>query len=247
MEIRRSYDRLIFTMGFPILVRWHLYIEQAGKLKFFGTRPNWAVFYTTYTKFHLPRPVLHSPGHIFTRIDEQPSASFPAWLNLGPHGQDLGCHVVSLSPNELIVVTMWHVVQKNFIQHEMECNHFLTRTCIWPFCLSRQLYLQGHQWITPRQVNVMPTPKLKDHWMWCQLHNPKTSECDANSKTQRSLNVMPTLQLEDPANVMPTWRPVNVVPTLLQLQDLWRLYNMQIWSDDRNVNSLFVSIICSPW
>ena len=27
MEIRRSYDRLISTMGFPILVRRHLYIE----------------------------------------------------------------------------------------------------------------------------------------------------------------------------------------------------------------------------
>ena len=27
VEIRRSHDRLIFTMGFPILVRWHLYIE----------------------------------------------------------------------------------------------------------------------------------------------------------------------------------------------------------------------------
>ena len=27
MEIRRSYDRLISTMGFPILARWHLYIE----------------------------------------------------------------------------------------------------------------------------------------------------------------------------------------------------------------------------
>ena len=29
VEIRRSWDRLISTMGFPILVRWHLYIEQA--------------------------------------------------------------------------------------------------------------------------------------------------------------------------------------------------------------------------
>ena len=28
MEIIRSYDRLISTMGFPILVRWHLYIES---------------------------------------------------------------------------------------------------------------------------------------------------------------------------------------------------------------------------
>ena len=28
VEIRRSYDRLISTMGFAILVRWHLYIES---------------------------------------------------------------------------------------------------------------------------------------------------------------------------------------------------------------------------
>ena len=28
VEIRRSYDRLISTMRFPILVRWHLYIES---------------------------------------------------------------------------------------------------------------------------------------------------------------------------------------------------------------------------
>ena len=28
MEIKRSYDRLISTIGFPILARWHLYIES---------------------------------------------------------------------------------------------------------------------------------------------------------------------------------------------------------------------------
>ena len=28
VEIRRSYDRLISTMGFPILLRWHLFINQ---------------------------------------------------------------------------------------------------------------------------------------------------------------------------------------------------------------------------
>ena len=33
MEIRQSYDCLISTMGFPILVRWHLYIES-GPCKF---------------------------------------------------------------------------------------------------------------------------------------------------------------------------------------------------------------------
>ena len=31
MEIRRSYDRLISTMGFPIQVRWHLYIESGQR------------------------------------------------------------------------------------------------------------------------------------------------------------------------------------------------------------------------
>ena len=31
VEIRRSYDRLISTMGLPILVRWHLYIESGPR------------------------------------------------------------------------------------------------------------------------------------------------------------------------------------------------------------------------
>ena len=31
VEIRRSYDRLISTMGFPILVRRHLYIESGPR------------------------------------------------------------------------------------------------------------------------------------------------------------------------------------------------------------------------
>ena len=44
---------------------------QAEKLNFFGTRPNWAVSYIAYTKFHLP-------GQIFTRIGERASTSFPA-------------------------------------------------------------------------------------------------------------------------------------------------------------------------
>ena len=31
VEKRRSYDRLISTMGFPILARWHLYIESGPR------------------------------------------------------------------------------------------------------------------------------------------------------------------------------------------------------------------------
>ena len=33
MEIRRSYDRLISTMGLPILVRCHLYIESGPRTR----------------------------------------------------------------------------------------------------------------------------------------------------------------------------------------------------------------------
>ena len=53
--------------------------KQAGKLKLFGTRPNWTVFYIACTKFNLPRPVFHLPSQIFTRIGKQASASFPVW------------------------------------------------------------------------------------------------------------------------------------------------------------------------
>ena len=33
MEIRRSYHRLISTMGFPILVRWHLYYTLRNEVR----------------------------------------------------------------------------------------------------------------------------------------------------------------------------------------------------------------------
>ena len=71
-----SYIRDLTDSTFIDATMWHQ--GQAGKLKYFGTRPNWAVSYIAYTKFHLPRPVFHSPGQIFTRIGERASASFPA-------------------------------------------------------------------------------------------------------------------------------------------------------------------------
>ena len=55
-------------------------IQQARKLNFFGTRPKWVVSYIDYTKFHLPRPVFHSPGQIFTRIGERASATPKSWI-----------------------------------------------------------------------------------------------------------------------------------------------------------------------
>ena len=38
MEIRRSYNHLISRMGFPILVRWHLYIESGPWSLYLGLR-----------------------------------------------------------------------------------------------------------------------------------------------------------------------------------------------------------------
>ena len=43
MKIRRSDDRLISTMGFPILVRWHLYIET-------GPRASLALVFTLFSR-----------------------------------------------------------------------------------------------------------------------------------------------------------------------------------------------------
>ena len=44
MEIRRSYDRLISTMGFPILVRLHLYIESGPRPQCINSFPSSAVY-----------------------------------------------------------------------------------------------------------------------------------------------------------------------------------------------------------
>ena len=60
---------------------------QAEKLKIFGTHPSWAVSCLAYTKFHLPRPVFHSPNQIFTHNGERVSAS---WITL---------KVLSFQPN----------------------------------------------------------------------------------------------------------------------------------------------------
>ena len=42
-EIRRSYDRLISTMGFPILVRWNLYIESGPWRRCAAVTCHWAL------------------------------------------------------------------------------------------------------------------------------------------------------------------------------------------------------------
>ena len=44
VEIRRSYDRLISTMGFSILVRWHLYIESGPRCPMADLVHTWLIW-----------------------------------------------------------------------------------------------------------------------------------------------------------------------------------------------------------
>ena len=50
VEIRQSYDRLISTMGFPILVRYHLYIES-GPRSCYSTVQHSTIWYITHKKW----------------------------------------------------------------------------------------------------------------------------------------------------------------------------------------------------
>ena len=55
MDIRRSYDRLISTMGYPILVRWHLYIELGARLHLLRCwRGNGGITWTKQTRSMVP-------------------------------------------------------------------------------------------------------------------------------------------------------------------------------------------------
>ena len=56
LKIRRSWDRHIFNMGFPILVRWHLYTVETP----YSTIPYTTIFYITrwtHGPQNLQRPI----------------------------------------------------------------------------------------------------------------------------------------------------------------------------------------------
>ena len=73
MEIRRSSDRLISTMGFPILVRYHLYIEsgpwwsittrkQSAYFMGYSTVAWWCLTIWTYPHVILTPLTIRYPG-----------------------------------------------------------------------------------------------------------------------------------------------------------------------------------------
>ena len=76
MEIRRSYDRLIATMWFPILVR-HLYIESGPRYRWVTT---WCdhICHGPLTRYVKLR-VAHAPGMPGT-FSPPPTSRDTAWL-----------------------------------------------------------------------------------------------------------------------------------------------------------------------
>ena len=64
VEIRWSYDRLISTMGFPILVRWHLHIESGPRLSYSTSAwVNWRIENCTTQKTCFPADLCSSVSY----------------------------------------------------------------------------------------------------------------------------------------------------------------------------------------
>ena len=89
MEIRRSYERLISTIGFPILVRWHLYIESGPRrvnLPSVGSVHMQAQNLVIAVAAVILAGILTAPRHQLAQETEIPSDVSPrAWATLSQH------------------------------------------------------------------------------------------------------------------------------------------------------------------
>ena len=121
---------------------------QARKLKFFGTRPKWVVSYIAYTKFHLPRPVFHSPGQIFTRIGEQASASFPAWFFVQTEWLVAWWHQAISSTSVGLSLVKSIVIHLKAISHfQREILQISIKKWFWNYTSTIQPGLPGACWV----------------------------------------------------------------------------------------------------
>ena len=69
MEITRSYDRRISTVRFPILIKWHLYIESEPKLSLELNKQNWTPF--QYVDIPIANNIEQYKTHILDDVDNQ--------------------------------------------------------------------------------------------------------------------------------------------------------------------------------
>ena len=96
VEIRRSYDRIISTMGFPILIRCHLYIES-------GPRSPSACTVTV-------EPIGRTGSRIFVRKIQ------PRFVAAGNHWRD-PARCLRLTPEH----RHWHRMFSHLVKHK-NCN-----------------------------------------------------------------------------------------------------------------------------
>ena len=87
----------------------NLLICQAGKLKNFWHSPELgSLLYSLYTIL-LPRPVVHSPGQIFTRIGERASATFPACMSTCRYVLWTSCLYCLVLISVQYIIIIWQV------------------------------------------------------------------------------------------------------------------------------------------
>ena len=143
---------------------------QAGKLKLFGTRPNWAVYYIAYTKFHLPKPVFHSPDQIFTRFGERASASFPYWYCMSYLHLPTGKweHRISTYLMKIILWWLLHCVvflhSINFMYHVVVISVLSLGSVIVSVC--RRWFLI---WVITGLIGITPLSDDLEWWPWRRL------------------------------------------------------------------------------
>ena len=129
----------IFISGWETKIFWH--------------SPNWVVSYIAYTKFHLPRPVSHSPGQIFIRIGERVSASFqPAFRKM--HSQMMTISFRPQCANCLFWLTTkntsrdwFNVKMLSYQYRNFHCGDFMTISTIgFPIVVRHHFYIETGSW-----------------------------------------------------------------------------------------------------
>ena len=141
MEIRRSYDRLISTMGFPILVRWHLCIESGPSI-----------------------PILWPPGEPYWKAEDATTLQIAFSCNccrkfMTMRYQNWFCKITWIPNNELHNSINWikdvpisnRITSSSFV---LFCWYWLPDTC-WFLTLSTLNYMvKIHQQETKTQQNA---------------------------------------------------------------------------------------------
>ena len=138
VEIRRSYDRLISTMGFPILVRWHRYIESGAWCDVYEYG-NGCLSWWDVDGFIAPTStgsLLSGVQLLWLSNNHMLGVSHAAMVNgekqnsheyQRPHKNSVHLTHWTL-PNMAVVLNMWIL---NWIQLKDCCSEHVLISCLW--------------------------------------------------------------------------------------------------------------------